>query len=433
MNALNSTYAFQKFEATPEIQKLNNRIAAQPQSYREYNHNSNPNTPFGDDDTDESDWDVNSDDDTDAFSSREVCFELVATNSKELEQSLAHLEKQFHVEHGLEGLTLDEDEIAKLKCTNYNKQTTLDKLKTIERQIKETDKALTTTCRIDILPLITEEDPCDSGANEHKLDADAEYESTICTRKSPSQNIDLWRPPLHIIYQDKMLLAALIAYTTTLYNEENILFLQHVDELTSTMWTNGIDDIDSKISFIYNTFINHNAEYQINLSSACLCDIMSKRNTYTASDYDEKRSMFDLCARQIKHLIIGSILPSFYRSPIFQRIAAQSWRRPKTNAHVDTKMRSFAPRTRNGYSVQPCKLAYIQLPVESGRTYGAQLTTPESDHIWNTPMPTRSAIKPYNNRSPSSVASESPLSTSVSIGNSLTEISADCGCSVSAQ
>eukprot|EP01084_Bolivina_argentea_P152513 266043_1 len=109
---------------TPEIQELNNRIAAQPRSYREYNHNSNPNTPFGDDDTDESDWDVNSDDDTDAFSSREVCFELVATNSKELEQSLAHLEKQFHVEHGLEGVTWDADEIAKLKCTNSNKHTT---------------------------------------------------------------------------------------------------------------------------------------------------------------------------------------------------------------------------------------------------------------------------------------------------------------------
>eukprot|EP01083_Nonionella_stella_P034066 93256_1 len=420
MNALLSTSMFQQINTTtPEIQELNNRIAAQPQSYREYNHNSNPNTPFGDDDTDESDWDV-SDDGTDELSSHGARFEIVGTNSRGLKQSLAHLEKQLHVEHGLKELSLDEDKIATLKCTNYNKQATLDKLKAIEKQVKE----------MRILPLITEEPvECD-----HKEDVKYE-ESATRTRKSLSQNIGLWRPPLHTIYQDNVLLDALIIYATNRYCEENILFLQHVDELTSTAWTNsnyGIDQIDSKITFIYNTFINPCAEHQINLSSACLCDILSKRNTYTTSNYEQKRSMFDLCAREIKHLTISSILPSFYRSPTFQRIA-QSYTPQKLSRRPQT--RSFAPRTRtpNGYHNQP-QLTHIHLPVESGHMYGALLDTPESDHIWNTPLPTRSAIKPYNNRSPSSVASESPLSTSsVSICNSVTEISVDGGCSVGAQ
>ena len=49
-------------------------------------------------------------------------FELVATNRREFKQSLAHLEKQLHLENGLEALALDQDEIDKLKSSHYNKQ-----------------------------------------------------------------------------------------------------------------------------------------------------------------------------------------------------------------------------------------------------------------------------------------------------------------------
>eukprot|EP01083_Nonionella_stella_P180506 643911_1 len=182
-HASNGSSASNASANTPEIQKLNNLVASQPQSYRQYSHNSNPNNPFGDDDTDESDWEVN--DDTDESSGDEERFELVATNRRELKQSLAHIEKQLHLEHGLEALALDEDEIAKLKATHYNKQDTLDKLKTLEKQVEEKDKARAKAGAGHVLPptiteegaefddeesLDDEENSWDSGSNEHKLD-----------------------------------------------------------------------------------------------------------------------------------------------------------------------------------------------------------------------------------------------------------------------
>ena len=107
--------------SNPEIQRLNVAITHQPASYRQYSHASNPNNPFGDDDTDESDWENVSETDS-MDQDDDDRFELVATNRREFKQSLAHLEKQLHLENGLEALALDQDEIDKLKSSHYNKQ-----------------------------------------------------------------------------------------------------------------------------------------------------------------------------------------------------------------------------------------------------------------------------------------------------------------------
>lgn len=129
--------------ATIEIQKLNRSIALQPKSYRQYSHSSNPNNPFEDDDTDGSDWDESDSEDGSAAGNSTDDpnrFELIGTNRRQFKQSLAQIEKQLHLENGLEALALDDDEIEKLKSTHYNKQETLDKLKSIEKALDEKDR-----------------------------------------------------------------------------------------------------------------------------------------------------------------------------------------------------------------------------------------------------------------------------------------------------
>ena len=125
-------------EMKSEIEKLNESVALQPMSYRQYSHSDNPNNPFQDDDSDESDWDdVDADDDG---SDDEERFELVAADKRQFKQSLAQIEKDLHLEHGLEALALDEEEIEKLQQSHYNKQDTLDKLKMFAKAVDERER-----------------------------------------------------------------------------------------------------------------------------------------------------------------------------------------------------------------------------------------------------------------------------------------------------
>ena len=141
--AISHNHSSESSGATIEIQKLNRSIALQPKSYRQYSHSSNPNNPFEDDDTDGSDWDE-SGSDNGSVNGNNIDdpnrFELIGTNRRQFKQSLAQIEKQLHLENGLEALALDDEEIEKLKSTHYNKQETLDKLKSIEKALDEKDK-----------------------------------------------------------------------------------------------------------------------------------------------------------------------------------------------------------------------------------------------------------------------------------------------------
>ena len=138
----------------PVIEKLNASFSSQPTTYKDYNHSSNPNNPFDDDDSTGSDWDNV---DPDEVSSDDQ-FEVVASNKRQLNQSLAAIEKKFHLDQGLEALALGEEEIERLKRTHYDKQATWDKLKALERSLEERDQRARAS-RDANLPMVVEEEP----------------------------------------------------------------------------------------------------------------------------------------------------------------------------------------------------------------------------------------------------------------------------------
>ena len=142
-----------------EITKLNASMTQQPQNYQQYSHADNPNNPFSDNDSDSSDWgDVDTDD-----ADSEDHFEITATNKRGLNQSLAAIEKKLHLEQGLQALVLREEEIEKLKRTHYDGQATLDRIKSLERNIEREQRTKNDTK----LQMVIEEEfepegsPCD--------------------------------------------------------------------------------------------------------------------------------------------------------------------------------------------------------------------------------------------------------------------------------
>merc|ERR1719362_1064833 len=121
-----------------------------------------------------------------------------------------------------------------------------------------------------------------------------------------------WKPSLQTIFKDKLLLNALTEYMQSQYNEENILFLKSVKEITDHKYKDN--KIDAKIISIYKRYIEQNAEYQINLSYHCYTNILSKGTEFVNFSLNEKYQIFDLCVAEIERLIITSILPTFFAS-----------------------------------------------------------------------------------------------------------------------
>ena len=198
-----------------EAQKLNRSVALQPKSYRQYSHSENKNNPFNDDDTDESDWDIDSEDDEESPNhNNSDTFELVATNRRQFKQSLAQLEKQLHLENGLEALALDNDEIEKLKSSHYNKQETLDKLKSIEKALDEKDrleiqnssknKARRPSADVGALPATIQEEGADGNESSDWDDLDNNDEiidlqmdpALLADAKKHQQPADIGLPPM---------------------------------------------------------------------------------------------------------------------------------------------------------------------------------------------------------------------------------------------
>eukprot|EP01084_Bolivina_argentea_P172733 299187_1 len=105
----------------------------------------------------------------------------------------------------------------------------------------------------------------------------------------------MWRPTLKDIYRDKQLLQSLIAFMERIYCEENILFLQAVQQYkckidpyidsdekqcqiedTHTLSDDIKRNIDFQIVSIYNAYIVSNAEYQVNLSYECFNNALAR-------------------------------------------------------------------------------------------------------------------------------------------------------------
>lgn len=109
-----------------------------PRNYSEYSHNLNPNNPFNDSDSDSSDWEESgSESDTDVVDSRVRNstggrFELVALNRRDMNASFAAIEKELHLENGLEALLLDDDEIDRLRELHIDKNAAIEKLKFLQ-------------------------------------------------------------------------------------------------------------------------------------------------------------------------------------------------------------------------------------------------------------------------------------------------------------
>eukprot|EP01083_Nonionella_stella_P147374 464862_1 len=141
-----------------------------------------------------------------------------------------------------------------------------------------------------------------------------------------------WRPSLQFIMHDTELLNALIALMTKRYNEENILFLQSVNQLThhinALLLTDSEpnivqkDKIDVEITSIYSTYIINTAQKQINLSGECFNEIMYIHQRYTSLPLTKSALIFERSVMEITNLIQTSILSGFYAANAFQSIAA---------------------------------------------------------------------------------------------------------------
>eukprot|EP01084_Bolivina_argentea_P317570 550629_1 len=120
---------------------------------------------------------------------------------------------------------------------------------------------------------------------------------------------------------------------TAQYNEENILFLQSVNILKQNIndllmfnATNNIvkiEKINVEIMYIYNKYITHTAEKQINLSYQCFTNINILQQKFKSFSLNEKANIFDNSVNEIQNLIQNSIIPSFYTSQEFQSIATK--------------------------------------------------------------------------------------------------------------
>ena len=132
----------------------------------------------------------------------------------------------------------------------------------------------------------------------------------------------VWRPSLHIMLNDDILLDALTKHMESMYNAENILFLIAVRKFKSA----NLCDIDSQITAIYNLYIKQYAKQQVNLSHYCLMNTMAnyqQLHTGTLSTI-EKTNIFDQSVEEIESLISKSVLASAYHSQSFQRNAKKS-------------------------------------------------------------------------------------------------------------
>eukprot|EP01083_Nonionella_stella_P088199 245639_1 len=148
---------------------------------------------------------------------------------------------------------------------------------------------------------------------DHKLRKPSNKPRKMCIKKKK------YRPSLRAIWTDPLLFNALVQFCQKSFNSENILFLQSVKNLKRK----PIDHLDKAITSIYDSFIQHGAQYQINLSSACFVNIMSKRSALIAFDAAQKYSLFDLCVAEIERLVVTSILSAFYCSSFFCKAAKQ--------------------------------------------------------------------------------------------------------------
>lgn len=135
----------------------------------------------------------------------------------------------------------------------------------------------------------------------------------------PHQKI-AWKPSLRVIYDDALLLNALVKYMTRAYCAENIEFINCVKALR----IKNANTIDPHILCIYNTFIGPTAPRSINLSYDCLMDILSKREQLPSLSVAAKREMFGLCIHEIEKLILSSVLYLFYESDEFQTVVRSS-------------------------------------------------------------------------------------------------------------
>eukprot|EP01084_Bolivina_argentea_P144619 253686_1 len=147
----------------------------------------------------------------------------------------------------------------------------------------------------------------------------------------PLQYRSKWRPSLKLICNDTQLVDALTGFMRKRYNEESILFLQAVTKLTNDinnvlLFSSTVSDpdhtnINNQINDIYSLFIVSGADKQINLSSDCFHNIMSKAETYTEYTMLKKKSLFTMCFAEISHLVSNSTVQYFYHTPEFQSIA----------------------------------------------------------------------------------------------------------------
>jgi len=128
-----------------------------------------------------------------------------------------------------------------------------------------------------------------------------------------------WRPNLKIIMNDEILLAALIRFCESRFNDENILFLLEAQELSNC----DVHEIDSRIASIYHTYVKQHAPKQINLSYFCMSATECKMTQLDTTTFDEKRLVFALCIKEIENLM-SSVLSSFYHTVAFQRVATKS-------------------------------------------------------------------------------------------------------------
>eukprot|EP01083_Nonionella_stella_P106303 306560_1 len=134
-----------------------------------------------------------------------------------------------------------------------------------------------------------------------------------------------WKPSLDHICNHQRLLSALITFMTRSYNEENIFFLQSVQEFKAKFHgpkSNEIQ-IDENVQLLFERYIAHSAEYQINLSYSC-CQYttnMCRVQLLSTLSMHQKQVIFDSAVDEVSRLMVDAVLGRFYDSHEFQSVA----------------------------------------------------------------------------------------------------------------